>query len=408
MHTFAGRISLFLSSDQYRGLEAIDFRDEVISLKIARKFAELHHLVVPVSNESLPNDIKLQQGQSDVFRTVLYSSNMTSKNGTPQVPCLHLHLQSWIQLAENTSLVREAQFLSDSNDQTEYVYACDGKRDDNLSAVSGDKTNAVVAKDNDAHSNISNGILFMSRRTQLIMTKQLDFQKMKKEAEFLLSYLSRKHASRIAVFSHNDLNPGNILMKRDVDQVREQAQAQSAQSTQMEAKQEADGYPRTEADDTIMLLDFEYSGYNYRGYDLGNYMCESYLAYGGPYPGYIISPDTLFPSKKFIRRFAEAYTERALQLSQSDLTQQSQLNTTQTIDLNDKSTEESEVKSAMISAVESEAYDFMLASHLLWSFWSIRMADTSNIEFGYLEYALSRMKEYYRLKVTLSHLDSDQ
>nr|XP_020469891.1 choline/ethanolamine kinase-like isoform X2 [Monopterus albus] len=49
------------------------------------------------------------------------------------------------------------------------------------------------------------------------------------------------------VFCHNDVQEGNILMLDDRDQTSRQR---------------------------LMLIDFEYSSYNYRGFDLGNHFCE--------------------------------------------------------------------------------------------------------------------------------------
>lgn len=47
------------------------------------------------------------------------------------------------------------------------------------------------------------------------------------------------------VFCHNDIQEGNILLLSEPD-----------------------------SDDNLMLVDFEYSSYNYRGFDIGNHFCE--------------------------------------------------------------------------------------------------------------------------------------
>ncbi|CAG2169316.1 unnamed protein product [Oppiella nova] len=41
-----------------------------------------------------------------------------------------------------------------------------------------------------------------------------------------------------------------------------------------------------------------------------------------------------------------------------------------------------------------EADYFALASHLLWTLWSINNARTSKIQFGYWEYGLTRLTAY--------------
>lgn len=56
------------------------------------------------------------------------------------------------------------------------------------------------------------------------------------------------------VFSHNDLNPGNILIRSEKDKQGNELQK-------------------------LFFLDFEYSDCNYRAYDLGNGMCELDYSY---------------------------------------------------------------------------------------------------------------------------------
>ena len=42
---------------------------------------------------------------------------------------------------------------------------------------------------------------------------------------------------------------------------------------------------------------------------------------------------------------------------------------------------------------------FCLASHLLWTLWSLKQAQTSNIPFAYYSFAKDRMEAYRDLKV---------
>lgn len=51
-----------------------------------------------------------------------------------------------------------------------------------------------------------------------------------------------------------------------------------------------------------------------------------------------------------------------------------------------------------IEALSREANEFALAAHILWSLWGIIQSSTSDIEFGYLEFAHARLGEFYRLK----------
>lgn len=74
----------------------------------------------------------------------------------------------------------------------------------------------------------------------------------KEERKFLLSKCDLKDT----VFSHNDLLANNVLL--------------------LEPEKE---------DSKITFIDFEYSGYNVRGFDLGNYFAEAIMDYDYPeYP----------------------------------------------------------------------------------------------------------------------------
>lgn len=57
----------------------------------------------------------------------------------------------------------------------------------------------------------------------------------------------------------------------------------------------------------LHMIDFEYSSYNPRGFDLANHVCEHYIDYAHhQWPGFIIK-DQQFPSDQHIRRFLTGY-----------------------------------------------------------------------------------------------------
>lgn len=45
-----------------------------------------------------------------------------------------------------------------------------------------------------------------------------------------------------------------------------------------------------------------------------------------------------------------------------------------------------------------EALTFSLAPHLMWAFWAVIQANASEIEFGYMEFGVGRLIEYFRMK----------
>ncbi|XP_017261049.1 choline/ethanolamine kinase [Kryptolebias marmoratus] len=154
------------------------------------------------------------------------------------------------------------------------------------------------------------------------------------------------------VFCHNDVQEGNILMLEDED------------------------HSLTEK---LMLIDFEYSSYNYRGFDFGNHFCEWMYDYTyNEWPFYKATPDN-YPTREQQLRFIRSYL--AEQRKDTDCT-----------------TDQTQIEESMII----EANRYALASHFLWGLWSIIQAKISKIEFGYMDYAQCRFDAYFKQKKLFS------
>lgn len=154
------------------------------------------------------------------------------------------------------------------------------------------------------------------------------------------------------VFCHNDVQEGNILMLED---------------------------NQKSSNDRLMLIDFEYSSYNYRGFDFGNYFCEWMYDYTyNQWPFYKATPED-YPSREQQLHFIRNYL--AEQGGHSDV----KIDPTQ-------------VEEDMII----EANRYALASHFLWGLWSIIQAKISKIEFGYMDYAQCRFDAYFKQKKLFS------
>ncbi|XP_046861621.1 uncharacterized protein LOC124454912 [Xenia sp. Carnegie-2017] len=161
-------------------------------------------------------------------------------------------------------------------------------------------------------------------------------------ADHLCSELEKRHViekSQSPVFiCHNDVQPGNLLMKakEDLDEAK------------------------------IRVTDFEYSCYNYRGYDIGNHFSEWIFDYDHPHYPFFTGEVTKYPSYDqevfFVRAYLQAYNET----------------TDVTLD--------------EIEKVIDEADRLSLLSHFFWAMFSILQSYKSSINFGYLEYALFRME----------------
>uniref|UniRef100_A0A8C5YKW9 Ethanolamine kinase n=3 Tax=Marmota marmota marmota TaxID=9994 RepID=A0A8C5YKW9_MARMA len=152
------------------------------------------------------------------------------------------------------------------------------------------------------------------------------------------------------VFCHNDCQEGNVLLLEG----RENSEKQK-----------------------LMLIDFEYSSYNYRGFDIGNHFCEWMYDYSYEKYPFFTANILKYPTRKQQLHFISSY-----------------LTTFQ----NDFENLSSEEKSAIEEDVLLEVNRFALASHFFWGLWSIVQAKISAIEFGYMEYAQARFDAYFDQK----------
>ncbi|XP_036918419.1 choline kinase alpha isoform X3 [Sturnira hondurensis] len=155
------------------------------------------------------------------------------------------------------------------------------------------------------------------------------------------------------VFCHNDCQEGNILLLEG----REESETQK-----------------------LMLIDFEYSSYNYRGFDIGNHFCEWMYDYTYEKYPFFRANILKFPTKKqqlhFISSYLAAFPSESGNLS-------------------------NEEKAVMEEEMLVEVNRFALASHFFWGLWSIVQAKISSIEFGYMEYAQARFDAYFDQKKKL-------
>ncbi|XP_023841481.1 choline/ethanolamine kinase isoform X2 [Salvelinus sp. IW2-2015] len=156
------------------------------------------------------------------------------------------------------------------------------------------------------------------------------------------------------VFCHNDVQEGNILMLEDRDRI---------------------------STGKLMLIDFEYSSYNYRGFDFGNHFCEWCYDYTyNKWPFYKCTPDN-YPSREQQLHFIRNYLVETGGYSESTMHE-----------------DQARIEQDLLV----EANRFAMASHFLWGLWSIIQARISKIEFGYMDYAQSRFDAYFKQKKLFS------
>ncbi|XP_059618297.1 choline kinase alpha isoform X2 [Phlebotomus argentipes] len=127
-------------------------------------------------------------------------------------------------------------------------------------------------------------------------------------------------------------------------------------------------------DPELMIIDFEYCSYNYRGFDFANHFIEWTFDYisNENYPFFIHKPDQ-FPNQEQREQFIGAYLRKFLENDEY------------------KASEEE------MRDIQKEIDCFTMASHLFWSLWSI-VNVYQEIKFGYWNYASCRIDEYFRAK----------
>lgn len=233
------------------------------------------------------------------------------------------------------------------------------------------------------------------------------------------------------VFCHNDLQEGNILLKEDFTEVdsncslnslnhafedsvikddfaasnnslvdegirvsastspnritgRKRYHSSASDHETYEASETQDSVISNNsemAEPDLIIIDFEYCAYNYRGFDLANHFVEWIFDYTNTSHPFYFHYKQQYPTKEQSREFISTYLRKLHELDDEIIVAEGNYTPT---------TEE-------IEGVEKEVKVFTLVSHLFWSLWAIVNVH-QNIEFGYWDYAISRLNDYKEKK----------
>lgn len=137
------------------------------------------------------------------------------------------------------------------------------------------------------------------------------------------------------VFCHNDLLAYNIILNEDTQ--------------------------------SIHFIDYEYCGYNYRAFDIGNHFCE----YGAR-----IDPE-LYPSVDMQRRFIQYYVEQWTESGE------------------DEASSSPDRMEQLREQLRVEANFFALLVNLAWGTWAIPQALNSTIKYDYWRYGMEKYAWYW-------------
>ncbi|XGW27318.1 hypothetical protein V3C99_007710, partial [Haemonchus contortus] len=195
------------------------------------------------------------------------------------------------------------------------------------------------------------------------------------ELQFIEEFLAKSKSP--VVFSHNDLQEGNILLFD-------------------EYKLNDDGCikPRVDGDhesDPLVLIDFEYCSYNYRGFDLGNHFCEYAYDYNCDKPPYYKVYDDMFDVVYERKSFCEAYLDEVYKMRDSGNNPHFP---------SDLVTGDRE---ADLERLITESTLFMAVANMYWTCWAFVNAEDSVIPFDYGSYARDRLAQYFHQKKALQH-----
>uniref|UniRef100_A0A8C8SG58 ethanolamine kinase n=1 Tax=Pelusios castaneus TaxID=367368 RepID=A0A8C8SG58_9SAUR len=135
-----------------------------------------------------------------------------------------------------------------------------------------------------------------------------------------------------------------------------------------------------EAEEHVRFIDYEYAGYNYQAFDIGNHFNE--------FAGVNEVDYSLCPSRdtqlEWLRHYLQAYK----QLSQDD-----------------RGGEGGLVSDKELETLYVQANQFALASHFLWAFWALIQDKYSTIDFNFFRYAKLRFKQYFKIKSAVMALE---
>ncbi|KAJ3375766.1 hypothetical protein GGF31_002970 [Allomyces arbusculus] len=184
------------------------------------------------------------------------------------------------------------------------------------------------------------------------------------------------HLKAATVFAHNDLQYGNVL--------------------------------RHHVNGEIILVDYEYSSFNYRAFDFGNHFCEWMADYHGDEP-HVLDPRAA-PSERQRHLFLEAYAKAYAGRSSGHWPRTAAatppppppkddddgyFTATTTINGGPKPSLD-----AVVAHLDAEARLGTLLSHCMWGLWGVvREADMigrREIDFDYWEYGVARLEWFVR------------
>lgn len=362
-----GRIEQYIPA---RPLKTAELGDPKITLKVAEKMAAIHSLDIPVSKEpdwlwstmarwlkSMESTLKtLEKDQANGNKAIPGQEIITSLDFRAEVEWLksiierdeHPVVFSHNDLQEGNILLRE-----DSSSASVSENFCTLDQFDESTQL-GSHFSSILISNSTTSSNSGSVTSLKSNGSNGPAV-----------GEVAVHQEDCKQNSRKRSMCEN--------LESELDNTRDSVLSGNSQAL---SDQPCDGEPQ------LMIIDFEYCAYNYRGFDIANHFLEWTFDYTKPDgPFYYHKPEQ-FPTAEQEDKFIAVYLAKS------------------------NCCDEAVPSDEDIAEVRREVRCFTLASHLFWSFWSI-VNMYQEIEFGYLEYAVCRLNEYIKCKKQYSELTSN-
>ncbi|KAH8326024.1 hypothetical protein KR067_012734 [Drosophila pandora] len=317
-----GRIEQFLPA---RSLATAELGEQRISMKVAEKLGDIHSLSIPMSKEP------------DWIWTCM-NRWVTSFESTMKGKCL--------SKAKNSPVLKkQMELLRTINYEEEIAW---------LKSVIEAGDYPVVF----CHNDLQEGNILM-RQTQQERTPRVSISSLRSNFdETLGDSLDGNSNSNISEPERNKLHSVSSPPCPELDTTDDSA---------------LDSSFTIDTEPDLIIIDFEYCAYNYRGYDLANHFIEWTFDYTNPQYPYFYHNKSNYATGQQRRDFIVQYLKS----------------------YHDDENYSPTVKE--LEKVDEEIRFFTLLSHLYWSLWSI-INLTSAIEFGYWEYGIARIVEYQQLK----------
>ncbi|XP_074833472.1 ethanolamine kinase 2 isoform X4 [Carettochelys insculpta] len=135
-----------------------------------------------------------------------------------------------------------------------------------------------------------------------------------------------------------------------------------------------------ESEEHVRFIDYEYAGYNYQAFDIGNHFNE--------FAGVNEVDYSLYPSRDMQLQWLRHYLQAYKQLSRES-----------------QGGGAGVVSDKELETLYVQANQFALASHLLWAFWGLIQDQYSTIDFNFFRYARLRFKQYFKAKSMVTALE---